>query len=73
MPEIAEITLTAEILKKYLKNKIILSFDFVTGRYTKHEPEGYNDFLEALPLKIKKIDSRGKFMWFELDTQTIRK
>lgn len=66
MPEIAEITLTSEILKKNFKNKILLAFDFVSGRYTKRDPEGYQDFLEALPLKIKNIDSRGKFMWFEL-------
>lgn len=66
MPEIAEIALTAEILNKYLKNKTLNAFDFVSGRYSKNDPVGYGEFIEDLPLKVKKIDSRGKFMWFEL-------
>lgn len=66
MPEIAEVALTAEILEKYFKNKTLLAFDFISGRYTKKSPEGYDDFMEALPLKVKKINSRGKFLWFEL-------
>lgn len=66
MPEIAEIALTSEILEKYLKNKMLESFDFVSGRYSKRIPEGYNDFINSLPLKVKKINSRGKFLWFEL-------
>lgn len=66
MPEIAEVALTAEILNKYFKNKILTAFDFVSGRYSKNSPVQYNDFIDALPLKVKKVDSRGKFMWFEL-------
>ena len=70
MPEIAEIALTAEILSKYFKGKTLTSFDFISGRYSKKDPIGYRDFLEALPLKVKKIDSRGKFLWFELRNST---
>ena len=66
MPEIAEVALTAEILEKYLKNKTMLSFDYVSGRYSKKVPDGYNEFIDALPLKVKKINSRGKFLWFEM-------
>lgn len=66
MPEIAEVALTSEILKKYLKNKTLFAFDFISGRYTKREPIGFQEFIDALPLKIKDINSRGKFMWFEL-------
>lgn len=66
MPEISEVALTAEILNKYLKNKTLISFDFVSGRYTKTDPIGYKEFTKSLPLKIKKIDSRGKFLWFDL-------
>jgi formamidopyrimidine-DNA glycosylase len=69
MPEICEVALTAEILngrlqKDYLKDIIILS-----GRYTKSQPEGYSKFAKMLkenPFKIMDINSRGKFMWFEL-------
>lgn len=73
MPEIAEVALTAEILEKYFKNKTLLSFDFVSGRYTKNYPIGYKRFSRALPLKVKKIDSRGKFLWFELSNPKNRK
>lgn len=66
MPEIAEVALTAEILNHELKNKLLLAFDFTSGRYTKNDPDGFSDFVEALPLKIKSVNSRGKFMWFEL-------
>lgn len=66
MPEVAEIALTAEILNKYFVNQTLLIFDFVSGRYTKSKPVGYDEFVQALPLKVTNIDSRGKFMWFEL-------
>lgn len=66
MPEVAEIALTAEILNKYFRGKILISFDFVSGRYTRRDPVGYHDFSDDLPLKIVEIDSRGKFMWFDL-------
>jgi formamidopyrimidine-DNA glycosylase len=66
MPEVAEVALTAEILEKYLKEKLLVSFDFISGRYHKNIPKGYKSFQKALPLKIKRINSKGKFLWFEL-------
>ena len=66
MPEVGEIILTSQILRKYFKNKTLNSFDFVGGRYTKKQAVGYDEFVNALPLKVKNIDSKGKFMWFEL-------
>ena len=66
MPEVSEVALTAEILSTHLKNKKLISFDFVAGRFTKKSPVGYEDFVAALPLKVKKIGSKGKFLWFDL-------
>ena len=66
MPEVAEIALTAEILLKYLKNKMLTSFDFIAGRFSKKSPPGFDDFVTALPLQIKNIDTKGKFLWFDL-------
>lgn len=66
MPEVSEVALTAEILSKHLKKKKLVSFDFVAGRFTKKSPDGYDDFVAALPLKVKKISSKGKFLWFDL-------
>ena len=66
MPEVGEIVLTSQVLNKYLKKKKLNSFDFVGGRYTKKQPVGFDNFSEALPLKVKNIDSKGKFLWFDL-------
>lgn len=66
MPEVAEVALTAEILTKYLRGKRLITFDFVQGRYSKKNPVGFEDFDKALPLTVKKVDSKGKFLWFEL-------
>jgi formamidopyrimidine-DNA glycosylase len=66
MPEVPEIALTAEILGKYLIDKKLKSFDFVSGRWHNKDPPGYNDFVDALPLKVVDIDSMGKFLWFDL-------
>lgn len=69
MPEIAEIALTSEILDQKLKNKTLISIDFVSGRYSKKDPVGYQDFVKDLPLKVISVNSRGKFMWFELTSK----
>ncbi|MEM3062064.1 MAG: DNA-formamidopyrimidine glycosylase family protein [Nitrososphaerota archaeon] len=66
MPEVAEVTLTAEILSKHFKNKVLTSFKFISGRFFKKKPLGYNKFVKSLPLKIIDINSKGKFLWFEL-------
>lgn len=66
MPEIGEVALTAEILEKYFKGKKLKKFEFVSGRYIKKLPEGYTDFVKALPLKVVNVNSRGKFLWFTL-------
>lgn len=73
MPEIAEVALTAEILNKQLKGKKLVSIDFVSGRYTKSDPIGYKKFVSALPLKVRSVNSRGKFMWFDLVDKTTGK
>src|SRR5580704_2221736 len=66
MPEVAEIALTAEILSKQFHGETLISFDFVSGRFLKNSPPGFDDFIKVLPLKLKRIDSKGKFMWFVL-------
>lgn len=66
MPEISEVTLTTQVLNKFLKHRKLISFDFVAGRFQKKHPPGFNEFNEALPLKVKKISSKGKLIWFDL-------
>ena len=66
MPEVSEVALTVEILSKHLKGKILISFDFVEGRFLRSPPKNFKKFNKALPLRVKKIDSKGKFIWFDL-------
>src|SRR5579872_2000627 len=65
MPEVSEVALTTDILNKYLKGKKLISVKINSGRYTTHPLEGVNDFKKKLPMKLVKVDSMGKFIWFE--------
>ena len=65
MPEGPEIKKESDFLNKYLKDKYIDSFIFFDGRYkNKKLPIGWNKFIDLLPLKIKKVNVKGKFLWF---------
>lgn len=66
MPEIAEVALTAEILNKKLRGKHLTEMKFVGGRYQREKPEGYRRLVRSLPMKIKSVQSQGKFLWFHL-------
>ena len=69
MPEVAEVALTAQILSKYLVGSRLKNIRFVEGRYTRKDPDGYDDFMDDLPMKVVAVDSIGKFMWFELKSK----
>jgi formamidopyrimidine-DNA glycosylase len=73
MPEICEIALTSEILQHYFKNKLIKNIQIINkGKYASKMPDGYDEIsgvLKKTPLRIKKISSKGKFMWFALAKQ----
>lgn len=66
MPEVVEITLTALFLNDQLAGKKITSLEVLGGRYSRHPLPGLSVLKAALPLKVVKVDSKGKFMWFEL-------
>jgi formamidopyrimidine-DNA glycosylase len=68
MPEVSEVALTTDILNKYLKGKKLIAIKIDSGRYAKKPPEGLSDFKKKLPLKLVKVDSIGKFIWFEFKT-----
>lgn len=65
MPEVCEVALTAQILHQKLRKNIISDVEILGGRYSKKTFEGYEEMIQSLPLKIRKIDSVGKFLWFE--------
>jgi DNA-formamidopyrimidine glycosylase len=69
MPEVCEVALTAQILDQKIKKCIIIDCEIKGGRYQKNEPNGFTEFRNNLPFKIKKVDSVGKFLWFEFKTK----
>lgn len=65
MPEIAEVTLTAQALKDMLLNKQLTTIKIISGRYSNKPFEGYHKMILQLPLKVTNIDTKGKFLWFD--------
>ena len=66
MPEVVEVNLTAQFLDYKLKGNLLLDITILKGRYKRHPLHGLIAFKNNKPFKINKIDSKGKFMWFEL-------
>lgn len=71
MPEGPEVRRTVDYLKKFI-NKTLLKITFNYGRYIKHGPfKNYQKMLNDLPLKIKKIDCKGKFIYFIFENNQV--
>lgn len=66
MPEIIEVVLTSQYLLTKLKNKCITNVKVLGGRYSRHGLKSLEPFKKCLPMTINNIDTKGKFMWFEL-------
>jgi formamidopyrimidine-DNA glycosylase len=64
MPEGPEVLLTAQYLQTKSKNRYIKNVKILSGRYTHQKIAGF-DLLKGR-LQIKKISSKGKFLWMEL-------
>lgn len=66
MPEIVEVCLTALWLNEKLSNKELTKVKIMGGRYSRHPLKGLIYITTYGPFKINKVDSKGKFLWFEL-------
>ena len=69
MPEGPEVRRTVDLIKK-INNKTLYKIKINNGRYVKHGPfKNYEILIKDLPLKIKKVDCKGKFIYiiFEND------
>jgi endonuclease-8 len=65
MPEGPEVTTIKDGLNHLLKNKILITINFPEGsKFNKKTPDGYNDFIKCIPLKIKEVKSKGKLIYF---------
>ncbi len=66
MPEGPECRLTVDYLNKTLSNEKILDWVFCGGKYMDEEPDGFQKFDNALPLTVKEVACKGKFIYFIL-------
>lgn len=66
MPEIIEVNLTAQYLNHKLKGRYLSDIVILGGRYSRHPMIGLQYFKKNKPFIINKVDSKGKFLWFEL-------
>jgi len=67
MPEGPEVCITAEILEKRLKFVKIYDAKILSGRYYKKKPDLFLQWKKAFPLRIEKVCSHGKFLYFILE------
>jgi DNA-formamidopyrimidine glycosylase len=67
MPEVIEVRTYADFIKDKVLNKTLQDVVIQNGRYKNKGPfEHYKELLKELPLKIKDVESKGKFMYIEL-------
>ena len=68
MPEIVEVKLYADFIKKKINNNKLLNIKIVQGRYKNHGPfKNYKKLLYNLPTKILNINTKGKFMYWNIN------
>ena len=68
MPEGPEVTIIAEGLNKLLKDKYILLLEIdPKSRYAKKSPDGFLNFEQNLPIKVKSVQNKGKLIYWTFD------
>ena len=67
MPEGVEVCLISLFLNNKLKNKSITDIEILGGRYSRHSLKGFENFKHNLPVVVSKVNSKGKFLWFETE------
>lgn len=66
MPEGPEVRITTDFLKTYI-GKSLTNFGILSGRYSKKGCID-NDVIAKLPATIKDINCKGKFIYFEIES-----
>lgn len=65
MPEVVEVRWTAIFLNHLVRNKKLIDLKVIGGRYKNINLRGLAQF--EPPYKVIKVDSKGKFLYFELE------
>ena len=70
MPEGVEVKLTSEELNKFSTSYLLSNIKIIGGRYLRHgNPTGFDTFKKYLPLKLDKIESKGKGIFFVFEQE----
>lgn len=68
MPEGPECKSYADALHDEMGGKEIVDIQFLSGRYkTGEPPTGIDAFVKDLPLTVRQVSCKGKFIYFKLD------
>lgn len=68
MPEGPEVSIITDALQKYFKGKELKEINIVEGgKYDKKSPDNYEFFINKLPLKIIKIENKGKLIYWTFE------
>ncbi len=70
MPEGPEILRMVDELYSVIDTEL-LSFEIVSGRYSRNALDKIDEFRSLLPLRLTGIGVKGKFIWFEFDEVTL--
>ncbi len=74
MPEVVEIRHYADFIRKKCLNHFITKIKILNGRYKKHKPfEGFYMIQKQLPLIVKKIQTKGKFLYITIQSKKTKK
>lgn len=70
MPEIVEVKIYADFLKKKIKNQKLQNIIIHKGRYKNHKPpDNYFHLVKNLPIVINNIGTHGKLLYIELENK----
>lgn len=72
MPEGPEVKGKVQWLNNKIKNRNLTNIKILGGRYKRHGPPiNFLKLKKLLPLKIKSINSKGKFIWWEFSNSQL--
>lgn len=64
MPEGPEVKLMANFINNEVKGKYLQEIKILGGYYRTHQLEGLDSFEQKLPMKLKEVKTKGKFIYF---------
>jgi formamidopyrimidine-DNA glycosylase len=72
MPEVVEVKKYSDFLKKHVKQNRLLTIKILKGRYKTHQPfTGFYKLSNALPLAVKSVKTKGKFIYFIFENDMV--